>query len=154
MFQASPAIERFFRTFESKSSSESNTPSKDIATTVSQFADVFMAANPQGTQAVRAVDFASVLPRRKQLFESLGHRSTELVSLRETRLDARFVMAATQWKMTFARDGNEPRDIIVDSVYIVDTGEVSSPDGNPRIVFYLASQDIMQVLKDRGIASA
>ncbi len=145
MFQASEAIERFFRTFESNSSSN------DVATAVSQFADVFMAAGPQGKQAVRSEDFALALPRRKQLFESLGHRFTELVGLRETRLDARFVMARTQWKMTFARDENEPRDIVVDSVYIVDTGAAADA---AKIIFYLANQDLMEVLKDSGIVNA
>lgn len=146
MFQASEAIERFFFTFES------NTSSDDVDTAVSQFADVFMAAGPQGTQAVRAADFALALPRRKQLFQSLGHQSTELVSLRENRLDARYVLAGTQWKMTFARPGNEPQDVVVDSAYIVDTGGPQAAAA--KIVFYLAQQDLMQVLKDRGIVSA
>jgi hypothetical protein len=105
-----------------------------------------MAASPQGTQAVRATDFALALPKRKQLFDQLGCRSTELLSLRETPLDARYVMAATQWRMTFARDKHDPEEVVVDSVYIVDTGADAF-----KIVFYLANQDIMQILKQRGI---
>ena len=148
MFQATEAIERFFRTFES------NTSSDDVETTVSQFADVFMAAGPQGTQAVRAVDFALALPRRKQLFQSLGHQSTELISLHEKRLDGRYILAGTQWKMTFARPEGPPRDVVVDSVYIVDTGGEAAASNASKIVFYLANQDLMQVLKDRGIVNA
>jgi hypothetical protein len=149
MFQVSDAIERFFRTFES------NTSSDDVDTAVSQFADVFMAAGPQGTQAVRATDFALALPRRKQLFQSLRHQSTELVSLRENRLDARYILAGTQWKMTFARSEGPPQDVVVDSVYIVDTGgSADAAAGVAKIVFYLANQDLIEVLKDRGIVSA
>ena len=140
MFQTSEAIERFFRTFELNSSSD------DINAVVLQFGEVFMAAGPQGVQAVRAADFALALPRKKQMFESLGHQSTELVALREERLDARFILAATRWKMSFAHDQTPLRTIEVDSVYIVDTGA-----DDPKIVFYLANQDLMQVLKDRGI---
>jgi len=136
----SEAIDRFFRTFES------NTSSHDITAQVSQFADVFMAASPQGAQVVRAGDFALALPKKKQLFDKLGCQSTTLVSVREKRLDARYVMAATQWKMTFARPDAAARDVVVESVFIVDTG-----GDDAKIVFYLANQDIMQVLKDRGI---
>lgn len=143
MFQASDAIERFFRVFES------NSNSNDTVASVSQFADVFMAAGPQGAQPVRAADFALVLPRKKQFFDSLGCRSTELVSLREHRLDARYIMATTQWKISFARPGIQPQDVLAESVYILDTG-----GQEPKIVFYLANQDLVQLLKDRGLAPA
>ncbi len=145
MQQASEAIERFFRNYESNASSD------DIDAVISQFADVFMAASPQGAQAVRSADFALALPKRKQLFDSLGCRLTELVTLREQRLDARYVMAGTQWKMTFARPQSRTQEVVVDSVFIVDTGGEAAAADAARIVFYLAKQDIMQVLKDRGL---
>jgi len=140
MFHASEAIERFFRTFEA------NTSSEDIDTAVAPFAQVFMAAGPQGTQAVHAADFARALPKRKQLFQDLGHQSTQLISLTEKRLDARFVLATTQWKMSFTRAEDPPKEIVVDSMYIVDA---ALPE--PKIVFYLANQDLMQVLNNSGI---
>ena len=143
MIQASEAMEGFFRTFEANASTD------NADAQISQFADVFMAGNPQGAQAVRAGDFALALPKRKQLFDRLGCRSTELVSLSEQRLDARYVMAATRWKMTFVRTGAKPEEIVVDSIFIVDTGSNS-----PKIILYLANQDIMQVLKDRGLLPA
>src|SRR5215469_17044886 len=68
MYQASEAIERFFRTFEANASSQ------NVEAQVSQFADVFMAASPHGTQAVRAADFALALPKKKQLFDRMGCR--------------------------------------------------------------------------------
>jgi hypothetical protein len=132
-------IEHFLRTFESNTAG-------NIPDTLAMFADVFMAASPQGTQAVRASDFALAVPKKKQLFASLGLQSTTLVSLREDRLDARYTMASVQWRMSFARRQGEPEDVVVDSVYIVDTGAEAF-----KIVFYLANQDIMQVLKERGI---
>ena len=143
MQQSNDPIEQFFRTFES------NASSNDTTAQVSHFADVFMAASPQGAQAVRVSDFALVLPKKKQLFDKLGCRTTALISLRQTRLDARYTMAATQWRMTFAQNQHEPQEVMADSTYIVDTAT------NPfKIVFYLASQDLMQILKERGIAPA
>jgi hypothetical protein len=143
MQQLNDAIEQFFRTFES------NASSNDTEAQVAHFADVFMAASPQGTQAVRVSDFALALPKKKQLFDKLGCRSSALVSLRQTRLDARYTMASTQWRMTFAQNQHEPQEVMADSIYIVDT------ETDPfKIVFYLASQDLMQILKERGIAPA
>ena len=140
MDHSGSAIEHFLRTFES------NSTSGNVADTVVMFADVFMAASPQGTQAVRASDFALAVPKRKQLFDSLGLQSTTLVSLREDRLDARYIMASTRWRMSFSGEKGEPQDVLADSVYIVDTGAETL-----KIVFYLAHQDIMQTLKERGI---
>ncbi|HEY1895020.1 MAG TPA: hypothetical protein VGG62_02060 [Terracidiphilus sp.] len=140
MQQSNDAIEHFFRNFEA------NASSNDFAAQVAQFADVFMVASPQGAQAVRASDFALVLPKKKQFFDKLGCRTTAMVSLHEVPLDARFAMASTQWRLTFVPDQGEPQDVVVHSVYIVDRGV------DPfKIVFYLASQDLMQILKERGI---
>lgn len=137
------SIEQFFRDFETHSNSG------DIAASVAQFADVFMAASPGGAQAVRASDFARVLPRRKQFFDSLGCRSTELVSLHQTLLNDRFTMAETQWRMTFACNDGQQRIALADSVFILDTGV------NPfRIVFYLSKLDPAEMLRRHGIIAA
>ena len=58
-------------------------------------------------------------------------------------------MARTQWLMTFIRNGAEPKQVLVDSTYIVDTAGDAF-----KIVFYLAHQDIMAILKERGILLA
>jgi len=148
MHQASEAIERFFRTFETNASGH------DVDAQVSQFADVFMAASPHGAQAVRAADFALVLPKKKQLFDTMGCLSSQLVSLTEERLDARYILARTQWKMSFERPDIEQQDVVVESAYIVDTGGKDAPPESAKIVFYLANQDLMQIVKDRGLLPA
>jgi hypothetical protein len=134
------AIERFFHAFEK------NTASGDIAAQTAQFADMFLAANPAGSQAVCNSDFALALPKRKRLFDKLGCTSTTLESLRETALDARYVLADTEWRMTFDLPGGSREEVIAGSVFIVDTG------GDPfKILFYLAKLDIFAVLRARGI---
>jgi hypothetical protein len=142
MQNPSTPVARFFETYAHLSSSD------NIPAIVTQFADTFLAASPTGVSPVRASDFAVALPKRKQLFESLGCRSTAFVSLHETPLDARFTLARTEWRLTFARpSGNE--DLLVDSTFLVDTG--TEPF---CIALYLAHQDIMAVLKDKGILPA
>jgi hypothetical protein len=140
MPSVSAAIEHFFEIFEANSNSQ------DVAAMVSQFADVFMAANPAGALAVRAGDFALALPRRKRLFDALGCRFTKLVSLDQTPLSERFTMAAAQWCMTFACSDGEERDVLAESIFIVDSGAEE-----PKIVFYLAKEDYIELLKSRGI---
>jgi hypothetical protein len=136
-------IQRFFENHELLSSKG------DIPALVSLYADSFLAAGPQGAKCVRSADFALALPKRKQLFESLGSQSATLVGLEETPLDARYVMARTKWKMIFVHNEAEPQQVFVDSTFIVDT----VPDGF-KIILYLANQDIMEILKERGILSA
>jgi len=136
-------VREFFDLFERHSDSG------DAAASAAQFADVFMAAGPHGAQCVRAADFALALPKRVQLFRSLGCRKTSLASFRETRLDGRFVMAETQWSMTFESAAGDRKEAMADSMFIIDTAM------DPyRIVFYLAHQDHMALLRGLGLMPA
>jgi len=134
-------IESFFQTFET------NSNSGDVPATMTQFADAFLAGDPvRGMSVVRASDIAQVLPKRKQLFDRLGCRATTLVSLRPMEIGPRFVLAETEWRLTFARNEGKEEDVLASSVFVVDAGV------DPfRIVFYLANQDIMAVLRERRI---
>ena len=143
MIQTETAIGRFFQFFAQQSSRP------DAHAQASLFADSFLSANPQGTQCVRASDFAAALPKRKQLFDRLGCRPATLVSLHETPLDARYVLAKTSWRLEFARGESQTKEILVDSTFLVDTGEKEF-----KIVLYLAHQDIMQVMRERGIVES
>ena len=140
MHQSSDAIETFFREFEQRSNSG------DIPALLPKFADTFMAAGPLGAQCIRAADLAVALPKRKQFFDSLGCRSTSLVSLDHNRLDERYVVAKTRWRMTFVQGDGEVKEVLADSAYIVDTSGESF-----KIVFYLAHQDHMTMLREHGI---
>ncbi len=133
-------VECFIRSYERISSGG------DIAAMAAQFAEVFLAAGPQGSQPVKASDFALALPRRKQLFDRLGCRPAELVGFEEWPLDARYTLAKTRWRLTFVRGHEEAQEVLADSVFIVDTG-----GEGPRIVLYLANQNILAVLRERGI---
>jgi len=134
------AIENFFRRFDLNNKN-------DFSSAVSQFADTFMAAGPQGAQCVKGSDFALALPKRKQLFASFGCESMQLVSVDAHSLGDRYSMAHTRWKLNFTNDGPATPAIVVDSTYVVDSAE-------ERIVLYLAHQDIMAILKERGPVKA
>jgi len=135
------AVEDFLRRFEL------NNNKTDFSDAASQFADTFMAAGPQGAQCVKASDFALALPKRKQLFASFGCDSMQLVSVDAHSLGDRYSIAHTRWKMNFTNDAPSTPARFVDSTFVVDTSE-------GRIVLYLAHQDVMAILKERGIASS
>jgi hypothetical protein len=119
--------------------------SNDIPAMVAQFGETFLAAGPRGACCVRSSDFALALPKRKQLFERLGHSSTALISFDETPLDARYVLARTQWRFTFCKNGN-PLEVVANSTFIVDTG-----GDEFKIIVYLTNRDAVQILEERGI---
>lgn len=125
---------------------ERNAESGDTAAAVAQFAEAFVAAGPGGAQVVRASDFGMALPKRKALFDRLGCRSTRLILLEEIRLDGRYVLAKTQWRLMFASSEGREEAVVVSSGFVVDA--LAEPF---RIVLYLASQDIFAVLRERGI---
>jgi hypothetical protein len=136
-------IESFFAAFAQ------HMDKQDIAEITACYAEVFLAGGPQGAQPVRAADFALALPKRYKLFEGLGCRSTELVGLQENRLDARYVSARTQWRLTFERPEAEPLSLVGDSTFLIDTRVEPF-----RILVYLAHEDIVETLKQHGIAPA
>jgi hypothetical protein len=135
-------METFFHEFNH------NSNLSETGAVISQFAEIFMVAGPQGTQVVPANAFALALPRRKMQFEEMGCQSTELISLRETTLGNHYVMAETEWQMTFVRGGESPEEITVASTFIVYIGHEQ-----PKIVFYLPQHDVMALLKNRGVGA-
>lgn len=144
MSQIQTPVSRFFQSYAQRSSED------DIPAMVSQFADPFLSADPHGTHCVRTAEFAAALPKRKLLFDRLGCMPAVLEDLHETQLDARYFLAKTTWRLDFApRDSSQAVHILVDSTFLVDTGEQEF-----KIVMYMAHQDIMQILRDRGILPA
>jgi hypothetical protein len=136
----SSAMESFFKNFEQNSSLG------ETGALVSQFADIFLVAGPQGVQVVPANAFALALPARKKQFEAMGCQSTELVSLRETPMSDQYVVAETEWRMSFTQGGKSPQKILVASTFIVYTGGERA-----KIVFYLPHHDALAILRNRGI---
>jgi hypothetical protein len=133
------AIHDFLRAFEHTDNH------REVAPLVSQFADMFLVAGPDGSRAVKASDFAMMLPKRQQMFEQMGHRSTKLDSAVVTELDGRYVMAETKWRMTFAHGEGQLSDVLLGSTYVLDAKDVM------KILFYVTHQDITTVLRERGI---
>jgi hypothetical protein len=125
------------------------TNSADIDSILPKFADPFTVATPQGPQIVRAADFAGFLPRRKALFDQLGCQQVSLASLKPTPLNPHFTLVDTTWQMRFAPPGQPAQHFTVASTYLVYLNGSAV-----KIILYMPHQDIMTILRDRGILTA
>ena len=130
---------RFIQTF-ARNSTEGN-----ASELIAQFAESFLYAGPAGSQWVRGSDFALALPKRKQIFEQFGHRSTELSDAQEQWLGDRYVLIRTRWRFTFAPASSAPYMLDTQSDFLVDAGAEAF-----RILVYVAHQDIVETLRQGG----
>lgn len=133
-------IDLFFQAFQQASANG------DLPVLTTLFADTFLAAGPQGAKCIPASVFAPAVGSRKQLFDRLGCRPAELVSVTPTPLDSRYTLVRTEWHFTFEPPDHEPEFISIESSCLLDTGR------DPlRILAYIAHQDIMAILRERGL---
>src|SRR5215472_10350299 len=79
-------IRTFFETFQR------NNAGDDIDALVSQYGDPSLHADPSGARTIRASDLKAAIPKRKELFKSIGCKATTLVSVEEQPLDEQYVV--------------------------------------------------------------
>jgi len=145
MIQTETPVSRFFDIYARE------TARNDMPAIVSHFADPFLSAGPSGTQSVRVADFASALPKKKALFSRIESQPSQLIALHETPLDSRYVLARTTWRMFFLADNAAAQQIDVDSTFLIDTGGPETDPADFKILLYLAHQDLMRIVRERGI---
>ncbi len=119
---------------------ERNIAESNIDGLVAQFAETYLNGGPHGYQFLHSTDLAAGLPRRRQLLNSLGCGPSRLVSLTETPLGDRFVLAQTRWQ--FAVGGVED-PILIDSSFLLDITEPA------RILVYISHHDLVAIFKSR-----
>lgn len=111
---------------------------------VEHFAETFLAAGPAGAQCVRAADFARALPRRTELFESLGCEPAKLIGIHPSPIDDRYALVRTTWRFTLRGTAAESDILDSASIFLVDTGT------HPyRILAYINPQDILETVRQR-----
>jgi hypothetical protein len=140
---ATPRVQDFF---EQYARSRTAMDSDRIA---SQYADSCMGARPDG---VRVTDRQAILagfPKALELLKTVGHTSTSLTSVSDTRLDEHYTMVRAQFVWRFEKNAAPPIDVIVDSTFIL-----YIKDGVPKIVFQHEHEDFWQALRARGILPA
>jgi hypothetical protein len=133
------ALTRFIHSFAH------HTATRNLPAIVEHFADTFLAAGPTGANCVRAANFALALPRRADLFASLGCEPAELIHVQPFPIDDRYALVRTTWRFTFRRNTGETDSVDSVSLFLVDT------DGDAiRILAYISPQDILETIRRRG----
>ena len=113
---------------------------------VSQYADACMFAGPEGARVVEKQALLAGFPKALELLKTVGHTSTTLASLDETRVDEHYTMVRAQFVWRFEKGATPPVDVDVDSTFMVHIKE-----GAARIVFQHEHEDFWQVLRTRGV---
>ena len=134
-----PAIREFFENFQKYNDAG------DTEGLARLYSPIFMVATPGGVQPVQAADMLKIIPKRKQMLEEVGCKSTTLVDLQETKLDPTYTLVQTTWKWLFHR-GGESKEFTLTSTSIL-----RATTEGPQIVFYLNHEDIMAALRKDGL---
>lgn len=137
---AAEGLRMFFERFQSLSST------CDFAGLAAMYAESVMIAGASGTQVVSSAVLQDAIPRRRQLLASAGHQETTLIEFEETRLTPRYALVRTTFRWRFQATDHEPATVTLPSTFIVDSGGDS-----PRIVLYINEQDVVSILRERGV---
>jgi hypothetical protein len=140
---AAEGLRAFFERFQSLG------VASDIERLAAMYAESVMIAGPKGTQVVSSTDLQRAVPKRRQLLESVGHQDTALVGFEETALTDRYALVRAQFRWHFQAPSGEPVTVTLPSTFIVDRGGDS-----PCIVLYMNEQDVVSVLRERGVLPA
>jgi len=143
MDTATPVVQEFFEQYTSSRSAA------DIDRIVSQYADSCMLAASDGVRVAERHALLAGFQQAMELLKTVGHRSTSLASLAETRVDEHYAMVRAQFVWRFERAAAPSIDITVDSTFIL-----YLKDGMPEIVFHHEHEDFWQALRTRGVLPA
>jgi len=137
---AAVSLRAFFERFQSLSATS------DVEGLAAMYGGNVMLAGPHGTQVVSSADIQRAVPKRKQLLESVGYQETSLVGFQETALTNRYALVQAQFRWHFQPTNSQPATVTLPSTFVVDRGGDS-----PRIVLYMNEQDVVSVLRERGV---
>ena len=140
---ATPVVQEFFEQYARSRSA------MDINRIVSQYADSCMFAASGGARVAEKSTLLAGFPKALELLKTVGHTSTKLASLDETRVDEHYTLVRAQFVWRFEKAAAPPIDVTVDSTFIL-----YIKDGVPTIVFHHEHEDFWQALRTRGVLPA
>jgi len=137
-----PAIKDFFDRYARSRSVQ------DIDLIATQYPDAFMSAGPNGARVVQKSAVLAGFPKGQEFLKLLGHESTEVLSLNETRIDEHYLLVRALFVWRFRRASMPPREAKVDSTFILYLDKDA-----PKIVFQQEHEDFQKVLRASGVLS-
>jgi hypothetical protein len=121
----------------------------DIEGIAFQYPDSFMVAGPNGAQVAQKSAVLAAFPKGQDFLKSLGHESTEVLSLNETGIDEHYLLVRASFVWRFRRGSTPPKEAKVDSTFILYIDK-----GAAKIVFQQEHEDFQQVLRASGVLPA
>jgi hypothetical protein len=118
----------------------------EVGAVGAQYAEAFMFAGPTGARAADKAAVLASLPKGLAFLESLGHRSTTVLSIDETRLDPHYILARVQFLWRFEKPAQQPVGVEVHTTFILYV------DGSAlAIVFQQERDDFPDLLRAAGL---
>ena len=142
MSSTTPVVREFFDRYARSRSA------LDIELIASQYSESFMVAGPSGARVAEQAAVLAAFPKGQEFLKAVGHQSTKVVSLDETRLDQHYVLARVQFVWRFEKE-SQPIDVEVDATFILYINH-----GAPTIVFQQEREDFQDALRARGVLPA
>jgi hypothetical protein len=138
-----PAIKDFFDRYAGSRTAQ------DIDVIASQYPDAFMTAGPNGVRVAQKSAVLAGFPKGQEFLKSLGHESTEVVSLHESRMDEHYLLVRASFVWRFRRASMPPTEAKVDSTFILYMDKDA-----PKIVFQHEHEEFQQALRAGGVLPA
>lgn len=102
------------------------------------YSDPFLFGQPQGVQAIKKEDFLKVLPKRKEFIQSLGLKSSTVVSIEELEIDEQYMQVKVMWEMKYEKNNKSIKDVNT-TTYIL-----YKKDDRFEIVLQIDHQDLIK----------
>lgn len=135
-----PAIKDFFDRYAQGRTAQ------DIDVIASQYPDEFMTAGPNGVRVAQKAAVVAGFTNGREFLKTLGHESTEVLSLDESRIDEHYVLVRASFVWRFRRASMPSAEAKVDSTFILYFDEDA-----PRIVFQHEHHEFLQALRAGGV---
>lgn len=132
-------IKQFFQRFERANASS------DLETLGSLYADTFVFGGVNGVKVLKKEDFLKVVPRMKAHYTSMGLSETQLKSVEDIAINAKYVLAKAGWRMKIRDLKNSCKGIDAFATYLLEWRD----DNTLSIIVQIDHQDLATVIKNQ-----
>lgn len=134
-------IQEFFARYEAAANSF------DPDLMVSLYTAEFMAGDPKGVSCGRNDEgLRDAFIQRREFFQKIGFRRTEILNVDATPLDERYTMAKVHWHMSFEKQPGHPLDFKFFITYFL-----YDPGSGPKAAFWISHDDEQRVMREASL---
>lgn len=87
--------------------------------------------------AYKKEDFLHVLPKRKEVVQKMGQKSSRIVALKESKIDEYYIQVEIKWEMTYEQGGKLINDFNCATYILYRKG------GTLQIIVQIDHQDLI-----------